>query len=50
MKKVIEGFVRMRTNIEEYLPPIIDEREYRRLLSPGLWDKVKITIETLEKE
>jgi hypothetical protein len=50
MKKTIEGYVRMQTNIEEHLPIIIDEREYRKLLNPGLWDKVKVTIEVIEKE
>lgn len=49
MKKVIEGYVRMRTDFDKYLPPIIDRKEYVELRSPGLWDKVKITIEINEE-
>jgi len=49
MKKIIEGYVRMNTDFEEYLPNIISYNEYNKLLFPGLWDKVKITIEINEE-
>lgn len=48
MKKVIEGYVRMRSldEIERLLPPV--ETNITGLLSRGLWDKVKITVEINE--